>query len=368
MNSLLVDNFFKNYQSHKLIVGNPEYVNGLLWGLTLFLIVITSREKNTKDFFDHVTTEQVRGLAIIMVIIGHVWVHVAVSRPNVVLSGDGVALFLFLSGYGIALSLSKKPLLKRFLLRRIDRVMIPYWGVTFVILILDAAILSRTYKLVHISATLFGINVYGIMHHFDYVRWYITFLIFWYVAATLIYRTIDDNRRIVAIFVIGFSVFILNYYVLDFGWYQFFAFPIGCLLAEYKSSGDEVLYILRRKSLLIFPLVIIFVSVYVKFYLLAKLSHQLPSILYFGLRDGLGVVIAISTITFINVSNYSSDFLILCGKYSYELFLIHGVFLVKYNPFFHKVLLVPGFVLYFALILILSMVLQKGFKYLRIVR
>ena len=61
----------------------------------------------------------------------------------------------------------------------------------------------------------------------------------------------------------------------------------------------------------------------------------MPNIFLLFLNDIVSVVFIVSiiilSIKFFN-KGYESGALSFMGKYSYELFLFHGVFLIKYNP------------------------------------
>ena len=76
--------------------------------------------------FDQKETTSVRGMAILMIAIFHLFI--AWEWPRVVnLPGSvGVAAFLFLSGYGINESY-KKTGLKEYWRKKLRRVMIPFW-------------------------------------------------------------------------------------------------------------------------------------------------------------------------------------------------------------------------------------------------
>jgi peptidoglycan/LPS O-acetylase OafA/YrhL len=164
-----------------------------------------------------------------------------------VFSGDGVAIFLLISGYGISKSLNKRDHnFKAFLIKRINRVMIPYWAATVIILALDYLLLQRTYNIPQIFLSLIGINLYGVMHNFDYVRWYITFLFFWYLIGYCSHKIIKYNILGFVLLIVGLVFFILDYYILKFGWYQYMAFPMGWWVATYEERYIKLINRLIR--------------------------------------------------------------------------------------------------------------------------
>lgn len=355
----------KNFESNKLFISNADEINGIIFAIGLILTLLTLRRNDKpSNFFDRITTEQVRGIAILMVVIGHIWVHVTQIVPHIVLSGDGVAIFLILSGFGIVKSLKREPRLKQYIINRINRVMIPYWAATVIILLLDWIFLDRLYSFSHILATISGINVYGIMHHFDYVRWYITFLLFWYVSIFIIYRTFHKRFWLYAIFGWSLIIFLIDYYILNLGWYHFFAFPTGCFLSENSKSIEKVILRAGQRAWMMFSIIAI-ISVYLKFYVLETALSGWPSISILIIKETTGVIFALSVIGFFNMIHLSSQFLLFCGKYSYELFLLHGVFLIKYNPFFNLAPLPLAFTFYTAFILALSVIMEKSLRNIR---
>ena len=95
----------------------------------------------------------------------------------------GLAVFLFLSGYGLTRShMLRKLSLLQFITRRINRVMLPYWITTVLFLILNYVLLSETYSLRLIALTTVGLNFDRATQLLDYVRWFIPLILFFYVV------------------------------------------------------------------------------------------------------------------------------------------------------------------------------------------
>ncbi len=234
---------FNNWENTKLTLSNPDSINFLILSIFIAFIALTlkKRERESRDL-DIIVTDQVRGVAIFFVILGHLWVHCSAVKPSIILSGDGVTIFLLLSGFGISRSIIKyKYKFKEFIKKRVTRVMIPYWIVTLIILILDYFFLKRTYKPVHIFLSLIGVNVWGLLSHFDFVRWYITFLLVWYLIAYFSFHNQNRKYFFLVPIILGIILMPLDYYVLKFGWYQFFAFPLGCIVAvNYDSINISI--------------------------------------------------------------------------------------------------------------------------------
>lgn len=106
-------NFLQNYEINKLSIGHPDTTNVIILMILAILIVVSVRKKST-TFLDISQTNQAKGLAILLIIIGHLWVHISKSKPALVWSDSGIALFLILSGYGLTRSeLSRSPRYRR---------------------------------------------------------------------------------------------------------------------------------------------------------------------------------------------------------------------------------------------------------------
>ena len=174
--------YFKNYEIIKLEIFHPDYVNLLI--ILMFIIVATLTIKKDESnssgngLLSISHTDQLRGLAIFFVVLGHLWVHASKTSAQIILSGDAVSLFLLLSGFGLAISTKNKIIgFKEFCLKRIKRVMLPYWLVTIFIIMLDYLILGRTLQFDSLLMTFSGINTRIELRNVDYVRWFITFIL-----------------------------------------------------------------------------------------------------------------------------------------------------------------------------------------------
>lgn len=242
----MLQSFFKNYQDTKLIIPNPNIINFLLLGILIcFVILQSKRNNNPSNFLDRTETEQLKGIAIFLVILGHLWLHVSATKPNLVFAGDAVALFLLLSGYGLTISSKKSPLeFKYFFSRRIRKVMLPYWAATILIFLLDYLFLGRTYSYKDILMTSLGINLGYATRTMDYTRWYVTFILMWYLIFYFVMSKTSRPRNLIVLFIISMMLFPLNYYFLPFV-YQFFAFPIGCAIGIFY---DELKFFFIRKK------------------------------------------------------------------------------------------------------------------------
>jgi peptidoglycan/LPS O-acetylase OafA/YrhL len=333
---------FIHYEALKLDIASPDWTN--LWILLAFFlgVIATTRKSHSgpDELLSIPHTDQLKGLAIFFVVLGHLWLHVAKVKATHLFSGDGVSLFFLLSGFGLALSNKKqRPRFVAFCSKRLRRVMIPYWIATLLILLLDFVLLKRTYPMEGLLLTLCGINLRIELMHIDYTRWFITFLLVWY---GLFYLTFSRLRpRWAAWIMAGLAVLLLwvNFRFLHFGWYQFLPFSAGCLLGVYyeKLAGAY------RHQGKIFVTLGLFLALYLLLYryftsfwpVYRTLTQTVPPLFMSYLSDANSLIFCLALILLsgkLVERGYQSKILLFLGKYSYEIFLLHGPFLIKYNP------------------------------------
>ncbi|RJP77257.1 MAG: acyltransferase [Desulfobacteraceae bacterium] len=364
--------FFQNYEQIKLEIHSPELTNIIILSLFILTTLLFKNRKHEKTsgllHFQH--TEQLKGLAIFLVVLGHLWVHVAKQRPYLVLSGDAVSMFLILSGFGLTISSgSKKIELKKFLRKRINRVMVPYWITTVLILLLDYIVLNKILNTKSMILTLFGVNVTTDLYHLDYVRWFITLILCWYVIFFILQKNITIYRRTLIYLFLGTGFTLSEYYFFHFGWYQFLSFPTGCIIACYYKKLNR-LWDANQKTIVGFAVASMFIAIVYKMIIDSEqiwpyLVHSIPSIILTFIAEGNSILLSLSIfviVSYMGEKGFNSRFLLFLGRYSYELFLVHGVFLIKYNMFFiqpNPLSIAVGFILFFVFILGISIIISK---------
>ena len=96
------------------------------------------------------------------------------------------------------------------------------------------------------------------------------------------------------------------------------------------------------------------------------ITNSIPNILLSYIGDVNSMVMSVSIIfitwNIISIKGIKSNILVLLGKYSYEIFLIHGVFLIKYNPAIknsYNILLILQFAILFMFIFLVSFILYN---------
>jgi len=359
---------FTNYEATKLHIDNPYLLNSLIYA-TLLLVTLVTLKKKKSTFLDFSQTEQLRGLAMLFVVIGHFWHHVCNENGPFFAFGDySVTLFLLLSGYGLMSShMTRQITAREFFLKRVRKIFIPYWLVTIGIIIADYVLLQRYYHVNELLLTFAGINLSKTLRYLDYARWFITLLLVEYLVFFLFTKLWKPLVATSALFFFSLVLILLRHYELfPIGArHQLIAFPLGCLMAAVgpikwwkKVCIPQQITIITLVSLVMFSFYLIDLKPIGNGFIEKTLTY-----LHIYTLPFLFCLLSILSISLLASIGYTSQFLGLCGYLSYELYLIHGPLLIKYNPIvgnFEQGSILGGILLWLGMALGLAYTLKTG--------
>ncbi len=289
------------------------------------------------NYFSKQTTNNLKSVAIILVILGHLGF---INKSG----AWGVGIFLVLSGYGLTQSYIKSGI-KGFFKKRLLAVILPYSTVMIIWIFIDY-ILGNKYSILTITTSILGLNFKSVI---DVTMWYISFLILWYIAFFCIFKLIrNDYFKIIAMFIFSYIIYYKLYELFDSNVgvrLYTLLFPIGVCLGFLFSKE---LNISERMLKSILGHIILFS--FIVFEISLNRSHDYR---YYTLSIIMFSIMIISI--FILMHDFESKILSFIGNISFELYLFEGVFINKYNFIFKfidsKFL---KLLTYFTLILILS--------------
>lgn len=357
-----------NYETSKLPISDPSFHNFVIL-IFIFVIALVFTKKKPTTFLDHTQTNELKGLAMMMVVTGHLWVHVTQERASLIFGGTAVSLFLILSGFGLTLSVKKTPVtLKKFIFQRLSRMMIPYWIITGIILLLDYLILNKIYSLQSISTTLAGINIDREIRDLDYTRWFISLLLMQYIVFFVANRFLPHFKAVLSLFIVAGFLMILKYYDLFVlgSLHNIIAFPIGCLLAYYFKDVTQFIFHKGNHLKLIILLVSSLILIWYILSIYGNVNNFPAKVVRIGLanlKPLLTCSLAMLVIGSIGRLGFVSGFLSFSGIIALEIYLIHGPLLIKYNPIFG--FFPPDYiVISFLIFLVLLLALCYGFNLL----
>jgi peptidoglycan/LPS O-acetylase OafA/YrhL len=105
-----------------------------------------------------------------------------------------------------------------------------------------------------------------------------------------------------------------------------------------------------------------------KLYLFGILKASLPYLIFLFIREGTSILFSLSVIIlmwYLGQVNLISRFLSFTGIISYELFLLHGPLLIKYNFLMDGGDIIFPFFIFLTIIFMLSITLNKVVKALQ---
>lgn len=339
-----------------------NYIHIYLFAYVALPMLVFYKFKHLRNsYFDdeHVLslefTNLLKGIFVILVVLA----HTTQRMPDILylfplrISGNFTnTIFLFLSGYGIMYSfLNKENYLKGFVFKRLIRVYTPF--------VLTNIIAITTYNIMFGNDIAFAdfiimtIQIKGVLGSF---LWFVIAILLFYSSFYLSFKFFPENLAIKSIFI--FSMIYIGvciYLNLGIWWYNTaFCFPLGVyfcskrkvLIKKIKERYWQLLLICGIGS---FFTVFSFTH-YISLTYLAKFT------LFFNIAFTVFFIILIILLAM--KVNLKSGILEFVGKISYEVYLIHMMLLALY----FKIVTIKesySFYLFFALTIILSIVLNK---------
>ena len=278
----------------------------LLFLIIVFLpVLLTIRKQSGEDCrllgFNY--TNCLRGIAILLIMSGHIVGTMGFRYINP-FGGTGVALFLFLSGFGCNESYKHKGL-DNFWRKKVKRVLLPYSIViTLIYVILQKSNWGLSYLL-----EIFGLQT---------TYWFIAFLMKWYIVFWVTTRYILKWRMIT----MCFCGFLMLMFLPEIEAEQALSFLLGVLVSEKFKSVTS----LSKSNLAVITILGFVIGVS------ALAIKQLPMVreyegecVYAIVQMMIKVPFAISLVTGLSFlpSLLKSRYLMLAGIISYELYLVH---------------------------------------------
>ncbi len=285
-------------------------LNSALLLLTVSLLSITTAKRHIPkqiggDDISFAFTNALRGIAILIIMVG----HISGTMGTVALSplgGTGVALFLFLSGFGLNESW-KRHGASRYWNKKIKRVFIPYFIVISILAIVRGRMSPYEYLL----------DICGIKTSY----WYIGYLLRWYLIFWLTSRfTFRYRMRIMALCALGFLFMLPNIEAE-----QSFSFIAGVWTG---TSTDRVCRITAKQMAAVGFAAFLLGTIFLAIKQLPSIRIHVDDYVYniVQLFIKLPYAVALMSIVWIFPIIQQSRFLLFAGAVSYELYLVHMPF------------------------------------------
>lgn len=321
------------------------------WNLTTWEDIM----ELTKDI-----TKELKGIAIILVIIGHLnFIRYVNILPKSIynIADWGVAAFLLMSGFGLASSYLKNGL-NNYFLKRFSKVYFPYLLVTLIFLHIYVLKFHQLFPKKVILMNLLAIDLnysFG-----DGTMWFMSYILMWYVIFYAVFKLPMKN-----IFKIGlmfgaalmfrynlFSFAEPSAYVLRFRLYAFML-PAGVVLGIYWSKIKDF-----KKLTMIIGIISIIILAY-----FGRLSGFDNSQEFRNLTISC-FAFAIGLTSLLLVKNFKLKILAFIGNISLEIYFLEMKLMLQYSLLRFNNKLVSIF-FYSVVLLILSYLLSLFLKAVR---
>lgn len=339
----------------QFLVVNP-ILQTALFAVVFFLTLVFVKVNRAAGFSKEITI-QLKGVSILAIVLGHIGYFLSSDPqflyPFSIISGVGVNLFLFLSGFGLTLSSQNKllnPL--AFYKKRLPKLYLPIWIIITVFLILDFFLLHRSYSLIETMKNYLGLFITANpAFSLDSPLWYFTLIVFYYLIFPWVFFKKAPWVSPILIFLISLIVIRLPLPVsqdnLTLFTLHLWAFPLGITSAFLMNRFQFSVKPSLRLLLLIVCLIFFgYTAVY-------SGVGQGPNI-----EQALSLITMFCLIGIFLLSGLNFKLFSLFGIYAYEIYLLHWPILSRYNLF----LGLPPFlvvILNLSLILFLGYTLQK---------
>lgn len=304
----------------------------LAYGILPMIVIIGLRkvkkpENLEYDYFNQTQTTILKGISILLIVVHHFTIKMTnpiFMKPFLNVGSLGVAIFFFISGYGLMSSyLAEKNHLNNFFSKRVARVYIPFLVTNIAIGIASIFIMKASYSISDIIST--SIFLKGITTGQDF--WYINATILFYIIFFITLKFTEKTKAIKAMFIYSaIYIIICKTQEMEIYWYNTaFAFPLGVLLAYRKET---VLYIIKTNYNKLF------ITCSVGFVITFLFSYKESSSEF--IFESIMAIFFILLIMLLNYKlNIKSKLLTFIGSISFEIYLVHqfiiNLFYDKYN-------------------------------------
>lgn len=286
------------------------FINAFQTILLLLLLFLCRTKRITQNFLDIEYTTNLRGIAILFVVMHHVS-NSYNSNLFTPLGGIGVSMFLVLSGYGLNESYHRKGLVG-FWKSKLLRVLIPCWLIEFLFLFFDSS-------------------------HFDYiifikhllcidVNWYIRYLFYWYL---LFYFSTKyfPTKRLPIMYMSGLCFLLI---LPEIEAEQSVSFLSGLVVSEFSSLKKRLCskYLKWGRTLLLLGIIVLFLKQIpiIREFEGTILYNFIQMVLKWSISFGFIILYM-----FISNRRLSLRLFSCLGIISYELYLTHCKFLGLLN-------------------------------------
>lgn len=277
-------------------------------------------------------TQLLKGIAATLIIFGHC---TAIDRSSILCKFNVgwycVALFMFISGWGITYSYKYKlNYLQHFWGSRFYKIAIPFLSAHLIYAVVKIAY-GETFSIYDIFAGVLG-QCTVVDNSWYPVAAIVFYFLFWFVFQLHIAENIKPLLLAVVAMVVTFLEFKIFGLASDWWFISNFAFPIGVILCFYDSN---LVYRKRYFEIAIAGYVLGYCMI-PGYHILFGEYNNIIYVLASNLRSAFLSVFIIMGVSYF--SSHSKTMSIL-GRISYEMYLVHGLFIFIFSHYLDNIVL-----------------------------
>lgn len=278
------------------------------------------------------TTKKEKGIAAILIVLHHLSQRVKVSGPFVILGYIGfilVAVFFFISGYGLSYGVQyKHNYLKGFLRKRLLPVLVPYWIVNTVDIVFYLSE-GTVFTPMQYVLSFIGIDVIT-------GTWFVTAILIMYIIFWLAFKCMK-SYIVLGLCLIGYCIICINLNLHSSYTASISAFALGVF---WNKIDRRVITWIREKYFL--KLTVILGTFGIMFLGRLILSAQgiNNEIVHLILRNLISALFVLALIAVNQKVQFTGKTLEWLGNISYELYIVHYVLLSMLSGLNTKVYIV----------------------------
>ena len=327
--------------------------------ISLFVYLIPRADV---DYLSNKSTKSLKGLLAILIIFHHVSQKITTGEnfSNFEYMGRYiVALFFFLSGYGLYFQYSNNSTyMENFLRKRLVRIFIPF----FIFIVIYVIYRETLGEVVNVD---FFLSFWRDHSNIIYNGWFINSIIILYV---IFYVSFKMKGSKIAIFKLVFFILVYIFWKVyrshgDWEYVSIMAFLLGVVWMKHRNLIDKFIEKNYFVCLVSFS---ILMYVFHHYEAIMKNIGITNKYVYYGIVGNLCTMIfVVYYLLLTNKLNFSNKYLDFLGDISFEIYMIHGLVMHYLGKFF--VSSPVNDVIYTIVVLLVSIILSYCIKKLIIV-
>jgi len=324
-------------------------------------------EPDRDPHFTHSSSNSLRGLAIIMLLLGHMAEKLVEGHSKYEHAGAwAVIIFLVTSGIVIAKSYGSSRAPLQFLRRRVRRLMFPLWLTFSLFCLLDYLLLNRTHSPLRLVLGFMGIIAPDPPNG---PAWFITYIMYMYISV-FIALVLKANRGWTFLIVLVWSYLgatVIMCTPLDnhaLIWVQYSVlFPTSLLVGLYhKAIFSRLLRLYRWQPTVYWSGMLLLLALFktnLGFWWLCRVIPNTTVSELVGTTRPVTLVLFVTMLgCLFDTVRFESKFLLFLGAYSFEIYLLHIPFMGYYDFVLFRRPLGLWFAVYAAFVILLSLGLK----------